>query len=1244
MVDVVRVIYVDDEAALLELGKAYLEQDGELSVDTFLSAPAALEALTKKTYDVIVSDSMMTEMDGIAFLKQVRSRFYDLPFILFTGPCREEVVIEALNEGADFYLQKGEDPRSQFTELEHKIRKAVARRRAERQLLAASGEVNRRFEEEKIISEFSQVLLNATSADEVLDYFGTMVHGISGADYLMLSKLLPDENAIGVYSFLGFGRLLQQIGVLVNAAPESLKVPVDVISTCKDEYPLAPGLKKLEGGISAISRGYLPESVCTAIEKLLRVKTMYHYELVWEGNLYGGITFGFIQGHEICNPSLLNTLGNLLANGLWRIYSANAVASEKHSLAESEAKFRTIFDNSPYPIAINTAGDGKFIAVNNAFLQSSGYTEPEIIGKTPVELGLLSLADFGRLTSDMVLHGRIDNVPLTLIGKGGRRVLVQYSTIPVRIRDKPATMTVTAEISKLRLVEEELLQKNEDLRVSETKFALVFKSNPVSLTLVSATDGTFVDVNDAFVANTGYTREEVIGRISGELGIFPDPGEYEDLVSRLRNRQNVEGMELQIRKKTGELRLCRFSSGIILMGDRPYILSTVEDITERRNAELAFQTLTAGMVGTTGIESLDRIAESIASWLGPDCIMIGEILPDRKRVKVLSMLLDGKKVADYFYTLDGTPCDNTAEKGFCLYPDNVASLFPESRDLRELSIRGYAGTPLRNSDGRTIGILCILTRNPLTLSPDFRKIFDIIAVKAAAEIERKQKEERLTRINETLLHLGTDHQKNIDSLIRLCGELLDADCILYNKLEGGLLCVTGQWNCPSDLPTRDSPEGHICFDVIRSDRKGPLVVCDLQASQYAKTDPNVAAYGLKTYIGHPVSYGGVTRGSLCAVYTRNYVPTGEDLKIIGILSSAVAQEEEHWENQRALRESEKRLRRFYESGLFGVIFWNIDGTITDANDKFLSILGYTREDLEAGLINGFAITPPEFLHVDEQSIAELTATGVNKVPLEKEYFRKNGTRVPVIQAGVMFDSQRSQCVGFVLDITDQKMTEEALRLANRKLNLLSGITRHDIKNQIMMLSGYLEISQTSLEDPVRTAEIIEKEKKIAGIISHQISFTKDYEDLGVKSPVWQNVPVLVRRAVRGHLMPDIRIDCSIPGLEVFADPLFENVFYNLIDNTLRHGGGNMTTIRIFSRKTGEDLVIIVEDNGAGIAAEDKAHLFDRGFGKNTGLGLFLSREILSITGITVTETGEPGCGARFEMTVPAGQHRIVGNG
>lgn len=126
-----QVLYVDDEPDLLEIAKCYLEISHEFTIDTATSAQEMLNRRDLSVYDAIISDYQMPEMDGITFLKEVRTRFGTIPFILFTGRGREEVVIEAINNGADFYLQKGGDPRSLFAELMHKVRTVVQRRQTE---------------------------------------------------------------------------------------------------------------------------------------------------------------------------------------------------------------------------------------------------------------------------------------------------------------------------------------------------------------------------------------------------------------------------------------------------------------------------------------------------------------------------------------------------------------------------------------------------------------------------------------------------------------------------------------------------------------------------------------------------------------------------------------------------------------------------------------------------------------------------------------------------------------------------------------------------------------------------------------------------------------------------------------------------------------------------------------------------------------------------------------------------------
>lgn len=226
---------------------------------------------------------------------------------------------------------------------------------------------------------------------------------------------------------------------------------------------------------------------------------------------------------------------------------------------------------------------------------------------------------------------------------------------------------------------------------------------------------------------------------------------------------------------------------------------------------------------------------------------------------------------------------------------------------------------------------------------------------------------------------------------------------------------------------------------------------------------------------------------------------------------------------------------------------------------------------------------------------------------------------------------------------DLRRSEDALKTVNAKLNLLSNITRHDILNQVMALKYYIELVREE-KDRDAISDLIGKQEIIANAIEHQINFTRDYQDMGAQAQAWQNVAASIERAKAALPVAGIRITVDREDLEIFADPIFERVFYNLIDNALRYGGPGMSTIGVSSTETEHGLILSVEDDGTGVPVQDKERIFIRGFGKNTGLGLFLCREILSITGVTIRENGEPGKGARFEMLVPKGHFRFgIGN-
>jgi len=225
------------------------------------------------------------------------------------------------------------------------------------------------------------------------------------------------------------------------------------------------------------------------------------------------------------------------------------------------------------------------------------------------------------------------------------------------------------------------------------------------------------------------------------------------------------------------------------------------------------------------------------------------------------------------------------------------------------------------------------------------------------------------------------------------------------------------------------------------------------------------------------------------------------------------------------------------------------------------------------------------------------------------------------------------------DIAERKKVEAALETANQKLNLLSQITRHDISNRVFALLVDIDLAKEYAED-VQLKDALEKLELTSMSIQDQITFTKDYQEIGAQAPTWHKIGPMVKQAAEQLDLQGVEIEVRLENLEIFADSMIKKVFYNLIDNALRHGD-HVTRMVFSSRETADGLLIIVEDNGVGVPQQDKAQIFTKGFGRDSGLGLFLIREILSITRISIRETGDYGTGARFEMLIPKGDYRLV---
>ncbi|MDO9326147.1 MAG: transporter substrate-binding domain-containing protein [Methanoregula sp.] len=339
--------------------------------------------------------------------------------------------------------------------------------------------------------------------------------------------------------------------------------------------------------------------------------------------------------------------------------------------------------------------------------------------------------------------------------------------------------------------------------------------------------------------------------------------------------------------------------------------------------------------------------------------------------------------------------------------------------------------------------------------------------------------------------------------------------------------------------------------------------------------------------------------------------------------------------EEALRESEERNTAIITAMPDLLFILSRDGKYLDAYASKEALLSRPKDTIIGSKIQDTGFDPAtslEILKAIGQALDSgqlVTVSYKLAVPLGSTHFEARLIRL---------DTDRVLAV--VLDITERKRMQNALEQARNKLNLLNTVTFQDIDEAVFSLSAYIELMRASMQEPDQK-KYTDKEAAIIRRISDSLKFARNYQDLGMTPPLWQNAYQVYLYAISHVDLSALQRNGSLEGVEIFADPLLEKAFFNIVENILRHGN-RVTQVTLGYSETEAGLVMVIEDNGIGISTQDKERIFEWHFGDATGRGLFLVQQILSTTGITLRETGIPGTGARFEITVPKGTYRFTG--
>jgi len=366
------------------------------------------------------------------------------------------------------------------------------------------------------------------------------------------------------------------------------------------------------------------------------------------------------------------------------------------------------------------------------------------------------------------------------------------------------------------------------------------------------------------------------------------------------------------------------------------------------------------------------------------------------------------------------------------------------------------------------------------------------------------------------------------------------------------------------------------------------------------------------------------------------------------------------------KRSEQRFRRLVDSNMQGVMFWKVNGDITGANDAFLDLVGYSREDLEAGVINWVVLTPPEYADHDRRAMEEVAAVGVCE-PYEKEFLRKDGSSVAILIGAAAFEDEPEAGVSFVVDLTERKRLEEQSLRSQRieSIGTLAGGIAHDLNNSlgpIIMSIAVLKMKFLDFESQELLAIIASSAQRGADMVRQVLSFARGVEGRRMDVQV-KHLLAEIEKIANDTFPKNIYIRTIVPNdlWTVLGDPTqLHQVLLNLCVNardampnggTLTLSAENLNLDQQYAAsswnlesKPGHYVYIQVTDSGTGIPPEMIEKIFDPFFttkmlGKGTGLGLSTSLAILKSHGGFIRVQSEPGKGTTFRVYIPGQTER-----
>ncbi|HMM12869.1 MAG TPA: histidine kinase N-terminal 7TM domain-containing protein [Bacteroidales bacterium] len=526
----------------------------------------------------------------------------------------------------------------------------------------------------------------------------------------------------------------------------------------------------------------------------------------------------------------------------------------------------------------------------------------------------------------------------------------------------------------------------------------------------------------------------------------------------------------------------------------------------------------------------------------------------------------------------------------------------------------------------------------------------------------KQHEANLSALTGIMTSFGSNTAENIDKLLALLGEVLKADACFYNKKIGTMLITDASWNAPDGYQPIDKAEGHICNDVITRNDSGPVVIHNLQQTQYVETDPYVRRFGLSTYLGVTMPKHSAAVATLCVVFTQNRSFSESDLQFLNLVSYVISNEEDRKRQSQKLLETQVNLRAILENSLDSVWSVDTDFRLSYLNEEFRKAY---RQAFHVELREGMRLldTLPRNLRPVWQSRYDKALKGEHFVFLDSIPLTPDSCLfVEVSVMPIIVDGEITGISFFGRNVTEKYLSEQRLAQSEQRLTELNAakdrlfsIISHDLRspfNNIIGLSEVIEeIAKESGQQTIKdyATSILRVSKNAFAILENLLHWSRTQSGNLHLYPLAVNLTELIEnelmfqreRLEQKLIVINNQVD---PDHKAQADALTVAVIVrNLLSNAIKFSYSEGEIV-LKSEHQQEHILLHVQDFGCGISYADQMSLFHidkhpsrRGTQNEpgTGLGLILCKELAEQNGGHLLVQSKPGSGSTFTLVLRA---------